>query len=280
WPGGRGGRRRSCRGSARREEAARPRAAGGESPASARPISQRRRREKLAVELGQALARAAGFVGVRVVLDELPEREAGVGRVAHVDEEVALLPQRRRRLATARVLGDDVVELGDGLVLVALQRVAPRDPVERVRRERGVLVLRGVRVQLSDGPAAVLLGYRIEHGRHLGLVGCVAGGDGLLIAGHVARPAVLGRGGGRSRRRNVARSRRDRRRHVMGRRLGERRRAFARRTSLETVEAILELLDALVGRPAALAATLPRPAFDVATQPLDLALDRLDLLPL
>src|SRR5262249_25020239 len=133
-------------------------------------ISQRRGREKLAVELRQTLAREAGLVRVRVVLDELPEREPGVGRVTHVDEEVALLPERRRRLVAARILGDDVVELGDRLVLVALERVATSDPVERVRGELRVLVLRRVGVELPDGAAAILLGDRIEHARHLGLV--------------------------------------------------------------------------------------------------------------
>src|SRR5258707_15798401 len=79
------------------------------------PISQRRGREKAsrarsAVELGETLSCPAGFVRVRVVLDELAEREPGVGRVAHVDEEVPLLPERGGRLAPARVLPDEVVE--------------------------------------------------------------------------------------------------------------------------------------------------------------------------
>src|SRR5262249_18950498 len=74
-------------------------------------IAQARAPLKLLVELGQLLARQSRLGRRGVVLDELRHREARVGRISHAEEELPLLPQRRRRLVALRVPRDDIVEL-------------------------------------------------------------------------------------------------------------------------------------------------------------------------
>ena len=64
-------------------------------------------RRGLILELAELLARARRLLRRRVVADQLREREPGVGRVTHLDEEVALRPERGRRLVALRVLRDD-----------------------------------------------------------------------------------------------------------------------------------------------------------------------------
>src|SRR5207244_10097091 len=126
--------------------------------------------------------------------DQLGERQARVGGIAHVDERVPLRPQRRRRLVALRVLRHHVVELGDRLVLVAAQRVAARRPVERVVREPRLLVVGGEAVQLRHRARAVLAGEAVEQAEVLGALGDVEGAGGLLLARDLLPPLVVGRG--------------------------------------------------------------------------------------
>src|SRR4029077_3702817 len=151
----------------------------------------------LVLELAQLLARLRRFLGVRVVADELREREARVGGVAHVDEYVPLGEESGRGLVALRVLGDDVVELRHGLVLVALQGIAASRPVERVVGERGVLVVRREAVQLWHDARAVLPGEAIEEPEVLGALGDVHRAGRGLLARDFTAPAIFLAGGPR-----------------------------------------------------------------------------------
>src|SRR5262245_6595516 len=125
-------------------------------------IAQARTPLKLLVELGQLLARQSRLGRGGVVLDELRHREARVGRVSHAEEELPLLPQRRRRLVALRVTLDDIVELRHCTLLIAPDRRAPRLPVERVVGERRALRGRRDRAQLRDGLRAVAVRQALE----------------------------------------------------------------------------------------------------------------------
>src|SRR5881628_3531542 len=63
-------------------------------PAPPRP----RTAARLILQLAQLLSPARRLLRARVVADQLGEGEAGVGGIAHVDEQVALRPERGRRL--------------------------------------------------------------------------------------------------------------------------------------------------------------------------------------
>src|SRR5438093_1487912 len=175
-----------------------PPSGGAESKRSRRPHS---RAPPLAwtllvLQLGQLLPRVRRLLGARVLADQLGEGQAGVGGIAHLDEQVPLRPQRGRRLLALRVLGHHVVELGDRLVLVAPQRVAARRPVERVVREPRLLVVGGEAVQLRHRARAVLACEAVEQGQVLGALGDVEGAGGLLLAPDLLAPCVVDRGDG------------------------------------------------------------------------------------
>src|SRR5437879_831160 len=257
-----------------------PPSGGAESKRSRRPHSRAPALAwaLLVLQLGQLLAGARRLLGARVLADQLGEGQAGVGGIAHLDEQVPLRPQRRRRLVAFRVLRHHVVELGDRLVLVAAQRVAARRPVERVVREPRLLVVGGEAVQLRHRARAFLAGEAVEQAEVLGALGDVEGAGGLLLARDLLPPLVVGRGD-----RWAAAGRRRARRGRRGfSRAGRRRRRGGRPAAagpaLELGEALLERRQPVVARPAAGAPRVP--FLDVGAQALDLLLHLLQLLAL
>src|SRR5438093_7259819 len=258
-----------------------PPSGGAESKRSRRPHS---RAPPLAwtllvLQLGQLLAGARRLLGARVLADQLGEGQAGVGGIAHLDEQVPLRPQRRRRLVAFRVLRHHVVELGDRLVLVAAQRVAARRPVERVVGEPRLLVVGGEAVQLRHRARAVLAREAVEQGEVLGALGDVEGAGGLLLARDLLPPLVVGRGSGcaGAGRRRARRGRRGFSRAGRRRRRGGR--TAAAGSALQIGQALLERRQPIIARPAAAGA--PRvPFLDVGAQALDLLLHFLQLFPL
>src|SRR5437879_1408926 len=258
-----------------------PPSGGAESKRSRRPHSRAPALAwaLLVLQLGQLLAGARRLLGARVLADQLGEGQAGVGGIAHLDEQVPLRPQRRRRLVAFRVLRHHVVELGDRLVLVAAQRVAARRPVERVVREPRLLVVGGEAVQLRHRPRAVLAGGACEQGQVLCALGDVEGAGGLLLARDLLPPLVVGRGD-----RWAAAGRRRARRGRRGfSRAGRRRRRGGRPAAagpaLELGEALLERRQPVIARRTSAGA--PRvPFLDVGAQALDLLLYLLQLPPL
>src|SRR5438132_1464331 len=273
-------------------------AAPGRRPSARRdrdPAVQRRRAEaepapprprtaarltRLVLQLAQLLPRPRRLLRARVLADQLGEGQAGVGGIAHLDEQVPLRPQRRRRLVAFRVLRHHVVELGDRLVLVATQRVAARRPVERVVREPRLLVVGGEAVQLRHRPRAVLAAEAVEQAEVLGALGDVEGAGGLLLARDLLPPLVVGRGD-----RWAAAGRRRARRGRRGfSRAGRRRRRGGRPTAagpvLELGEALLERRQPVVARRTSAAGAPRGPFLHVGPQALDLLPQLLQLPPL
>src|SRR5579875_3792429 len=216
------------------------------------------------LELGELLSRLGRLFGGRVLAHQLGEREPRVGRIADLDEEVPLRPERRGRLVSLGIAHDHVVELRDRLLGVPAKLIAPRRPVERVVGERRVLVVGGKAVELRDRAAAVLAREPVEDAGE------------LLPLGHVPHGPhrrLLGRHRPRFARRLLRRSR-SRCRRLLGRGL---------RTaggSLRSAEAALELGEPSleVGYPVIRGGSAPaRPLFDRPPQPLELALDLLEL---
>src|SRR5579885_1067007 len=227
---------------------------------------------------------------------ELGELLSGVGRSADWDEEVPLRPERRGRLVSLGIAHDHGVELRDRLLGVPAKLIAPRRPVERVVGERRVLVVGGKAVELRDRAAAVLAREPVEDAGELLPLGHVPHGPHRrLLARHLPLPLVrlLGRrrrDGGRRARRRGRRPRLGRHRPRFARRLLRRSRSRCRRLlgrglrtaggSLRSAEAALELGEPSleVGYPVIRGGSAPaRPLFDRPPQPLELALDLLEL---
>src|SRR5579875_1471609 len=204
------------------------------------------------LELGELLSRLGRLFGGRVLAHQLGEREPRVGRIADLDEEVPLRPERRGRLVSLGIAHDHVVELRDRLLGVPAKLIAPRRPVERVVGERRVLVVGGKAVELRDRAAAVLAREPVEDAGELLPLGHVPHGPHRrLLARHLPLPLV--------------------------RLLGRRRRDGG---SLRSAEAALELGEPSleVGYPVIRGGSAPaRPLFDRPPQPLELALDLLEL---
>src|SRR2546429_6866051 len=147
------------------------------------------------LQLHELLARAGSLVGGGVIADQLREIDASVRRVAHLQEEVPLSPQRGRRPVALRILQRDVVEFRDRLVLLSGDGVATRRPVEGVVGERRVAVIRREAVQLRDGTRAVLPRKHVENGEIVRALGHVDRACSGLLARDLAPPFVVFRGG-------------------------------------------------------------------------------------
>src|SRR5437899_1401943 len=91
-----------------------------------------------------------------MVADELSKDDPRVRRVAHLEEEVRLCPERCGGLVTFGVAGPDLVEFGDRLFLAALLLIAACRPVECIVGERRLLVVCSEGIELRNDACAVL----------------------------------------------------------------------------------------------------------------------------